>query len=58
MRLLDEAYQPGNQLDEYISRLNAILSQKAAGIVELQARLTNFQKHLTEKHVIVSSLAP
>ncbi|XP_074582190.1 kinesin-like protein KIN-13B [Curcuma longa] len=58
MRLLDEAYQPGNQLDEYVTRLNAILSQKAAGIVELQARLTNFQKHLTEKHVLVSSLAP
>ncbi|WOL00790.1 kinesin-like protein KIN-13B isoform X2 [Canna indica] len=58
MRLLDEADQPGNQLDAYVSRLNAILSQKAAGIVNLQTRLTHFQRHLTEKHVLVSSLAP
>ncbi|KAJ8490965.1 hypothetical protein OPV22_012686 [Ensete ventricosum] len=56
MRLLDEADQPGNQLDEYVSRLNAILSQKAAGIVNLQTRLAHFQRHLTEKHVLVSSL--
>ncbi|THU69884.1 hypothetical protein C4D60_Mb08t19130 [Musa balbisiana] len=58
MRLLDEADQPGNQLDEYISRLNAVLSQKAAGIVNLQTRLAHFQQHLTEKHVLVSSLRP
>ncbi|RRT68798.1 hypothetical protein B296_00032178 [Ensete ventricosum] len=50
--------QPGNQLDEYVSRLNAILSQKAAGIVNLQTRLAHFQRHLTEKHVLVSSLRP
>uniref|UniRef100_A0A804K8F9 Kinesin-like protein n=1 Tax=Musa acuminata subsp. malaccensis TaxID=214687 RepID=A0A804K8F9_MUSAM len=58
MRLLDEADQPGNQLDEYVSRLNAVLSQKAAGIVNLQTRLAHFQQHLTEKHVLVSSLRP
>lgn len=58
MRLLDEADQPGNQLDEYVSRLNAVLSQKAAGIVNLQTRLAHFQHHLTEKHVLVSSLRP
>ncbi|PKA63475.1 Diatom spindle kinesin 1 [Apostasia shenzhenica] len=37
MMLLDEADQPGNQLDNYLARLNAILSQKAAGIVNLQS---------------------
>ncbi|KAG8643526.1 hypothetical protein MANES_11G044733v8 [Manihot esculenta] len=31
MNLLVEADQPGNQLDDYITRLNTILSQKAAG---------------------------
>ncbi|KAI3835321.1 hypothetical protein MKW98_020437 [Papaver atlanticum] len=31
MKLLVEADQPGNQLDDYISRLNTILTQKAAG---------------------------
>ncbi|KAK6153633.1 hypothetical protein DH2020_013272 [Rehmannia glutinosa] len=30
MSLLVEADQPGNQLDDYVSRLNSILSQKAA----------------------------
>ncbi|KAE8736100.1 Kinesin-13A [Hibiscus syriacus] len=55
MNLLVEAEQPGNQLDDYISKLNTILSQKAAGIVQLQARLAQFQKHLKEYNVLVSS---
>ncbi|KAG5619162.1 hypothetical protein H5410_018986 [Solanum commersonii] len=55
MNLLVEADQPGNQLDNYISRLNAILSQKAAGILELQNQLAHFQKRLKEHNVLVSS---
>ncbi|XP_068647762.1 kinesin-like protein KIN-13B [Aristolochia californica] len=55
MKLLIEADQPGNQLDDYISRLNAILSQKAAGILDLQNRLAHFQRHLNEHNVLVSS---
>ncbi|KAF5935170.1 hypothetical protein HYC85_026299 [Camellia sinensis] len=39
MNLLVEIDQPGNQLDDYISRLNAILSQKSAGILQLQSPL-------------------
>ncbi|GAV82133.1 Kinesin domain-containing protein [Cephalotus follicularis] len=55
MNLLVEVDQPGNQLDDYISKLNVILSQKAAGIFQLQTRLAQFQKHLNEHHVFVSS---
>ncbi|GAB4842201.1 hypothetical protein Ancab_012159 [Ancistrocladus abbreviatus] len=44
MNLLDEVDQPGNQLDDYIKRLNAILSLKAAGIVQLQTWLAHFYK--------------
>ncbi|XP_020202819.1 kinesin-like protein KIN-13B [Cajanus cajan] len=55
MNLLVEADQPGNQLDDYITRLNAILSQKAAGILQLQTRLAHFQKRLKEHNVLVSS---
>ncbi|XP_043699193.1 kinesin-like protein KIN-13B [Telopea speciosissima] len=55
MKLLVEADQPGNQLDDYISRLNTILSQKAAGILQLQNRLAHFQRHLNEHNVLVSS---
>ncbi|KAL5975884.1 hypothetical protein ACLOJK_020212 [Asimina triloba] len=51
MKLLVEADQPGNQLDEYISKLNTLLSQKAAGILNLQTRLANFQRHLNEYNV-------
>ncbi|KAL0925312.1 hypothetical protein M5K25_003633 [Dendrobium thyrsiflorum] len=58
MKLLEEADQPGNQLDGYISRLNAILSQKATGIGHLQAKLVHFQKRLMEYNVLVSSFAP
>ncbi|KAJ6810227.1 kinesin-like protein KIN-13B [Iris pallida] len=58
MKLLDEANQPGNQLDDYISRLNTILSQKAAGIVNLQAQLAHFQRHLNEHNVLVSTVGP
>ncbi|MCL7044280.1 hypothetical protein MKW94_014745 [Papaver nudicaule] len=55
MKLLVEADQPGNQLDDYISRLNTILSQKAAGILQLQTRLANFQRRLNEHNVLVST---
>ncbi|KAJ4953205.1 hypothetical protein NE237_030037 [Protea cynaroides] len=55
MKLLVEADQPGNHLDDYISRLNSILSQKAAGILQLQNRLAHFQQHLNEHNVLVSS---
>ncbi|XP_072962075.1 kinesin-like protein KIN-13B [Typha angustifolia] len=58
MTLLVEADQPGNQLDEYISRLNAILSHKAAGIVNLQARLAQFKRRLNEHNVLLSSPCP
>lgn len=56
MKLLVEVDQPGNQLDGYISKLNTILSQKAAGILNLQTRLANFQRRLNEHNVLVSSL--
>ncbi|MBA0827420.1 hypothetical protein Goarm_012203, partial [Gossypium armourianum] len=55
MNLLVEADQPGNQLDNYISKLSAILSQKAAGILQLQNRLARFQKRLNEYNVLISS---
>lgn len=55
MNLLVEADQPGNQLDYYISRLNSILSQKAAAIVQLQGRLAQFQRRLREHNVLASS---
>lgn len=55
MNLLVEADQPGNQLDDYVSRLNTILSQKAAGILQLQARLAQFQRRLLDYNVLVSS---
>ncbi|XP_030970859.1 kinesin-like protein KIN-13B isoform X1 [Quercus lobata] len=55
MNLLVEADQPGNQLDDYVSRLNTILSQKAAGIMQLQNRLAHFQRRLKEHNVLVSA---
>ncbi|CAF2154879.1 unnamed protein product [Brassica napus] len=55
MNLLVEADQPGNHLDSYISRLNTILSQKAAGILQLQNRFAHFQKRLRENNVLVST---
>jgi kinesin family protein 2/24 len=55
MNLLVEADHPGNQLDDYISKLNAILSQKAARIIQLQTQLAQFQRRLNEYNVLVSS---
>ncbi|KAI8529539.1 hypothetical protein RHMOL_Rhmol12G0232800 [Rhododendron molle] len=55
MSLLVEADQPGNELDNYVSRLNVILSQKAAGILKLQNRLAHFQRCLKQHNVLVSS---
>ncbi|KAL9242368.1 hypothetical protein vseg_016376 [Gypsophila vaccaria] len=55
MNMLMEADQPGNQLDDYISKLNSILSQKAAGILKLQTRLANFKRRLSDHNVLVST---
>ncbi|XAR66988.1 Plus-end-directed kinesin ATPase [Bertholletia excelsa] len=55
MNLLVEVDQPGSQLDDYIARLNAILSQKAAGILQLQTRLAHFQRLLKDHNVLISS---
>ncbi|KAL5219935.1 hypothetical protein ABZP36_024648 [Zizania latifolia] len=58
MNLLVESDHPGNQLDDYITRLNGILSQKAARIVDLQTRLTQFQRRLNENNVLLYSQCP
>lgn len=50
-----EADEPGNQLDDYVAKLNTILAQKAAAILQLQNRLAHFQKRLREHDVLVSS---
>ncbi|KAL2929223.1 Kinesin-like protein KIN-13B, partial [Bienertia sinuspersici] len=55
MNLLIEAEQPGNQLDDYVSKLNSILSQKAAGILKLQSQLANFKRRLNDHNVLVSA---
>ncbi|XP_021741539.1 kinesin-like protein KIN-13B [Chenopodium quinoa] len=56
MNLLIEAEQPGNHVDDYISKLNSILSQKAAGILKLQSQLANFKQRLNEQNVLVSAV--
>ncbi|KAK8969899.1 Diatom spindle kinesin 1 [Platanthera guangdongensis] len=58
MKLLEEVEKSGNQLDTYISRLDALLSRKAAGIGHLQTRLVHFQRLLAEHNVLVSSFTP
>ncbi|ONM40081.1 ATP binding microtubule motor family protein [Zea mays] len=59
MNILGEADQPGFQLDDYnITRLSSILSQKAAGIVDLQARLEQFQRLLDENNVLLYAQSP
>uniref|UniRef100_A0A803NZA9 Kinesin-like protein n=1 Tax=Cannabis sativa TaxID=3483 RepID=A0A803NZA9_CANSA len=55
MNLLVEAENPGNQLSDYISKLNSILSQKATEILQLQTQLAQFQRHLNEHNVLQSS---
>ncbi|XP_024529613.1 kinesin-like protein KIN-13A [Selaginella moellendorffii] len=52
MRLLAEVDQPGSRIDRYVSQLNYLLSRKAAGIVNLQARLARFQRHLKEQEIL------
>ena len=56
MNLLVEAEQPGNQLSDYILKLNSILSQKAAEILQLQTQLAQFQRHLNEHNVFQSGI--
>ncbi|KAL4589183.1 hypothetical protein LXL04_002088 [Taraxacum kok-saghyz] len=55
MNLLVEADEPGNQLDDYVTKLNTILAQKAAAILQLQNRLAHFQRRLREHDVLLST---
>ncbi|GAA0141144.1 microtubule binding motor protein [Lithospermum erythrorhizon] len=55
MNMLADIDQPGNQIDDYMSKLHTILAQKASGILDLQSRLTQFQEHLKDTNVLVSS---
>lgn len=55
MNLLVQVDSPGNQLDEYIHKLNVILSHKAAGVVQLQNKLGLFRSHLHEHNILASS---
>lgn len=52
MKLLAEVDRPGSRIDRYVSQLNYVLSRKAAGIFNLQARLTRFQRHLKEQEIL------
>nr|AMS24241.1 kinesin 13a protein [Marsilea vestita] len=52
MKLLTEVDQPGSRIDRYVSQLSYLLSRKAAGIVNLQARLARFQRHLKEQEIL------
>ncbi|CAK9256518.1 unnamed protein product [Sphagnum jensenii] len=52
MKLLAEVDQPGSRIDRYVSQLNYVLSRKAAGIVNLQAHLARFQRHLKEQEIL------
>lgn len=52
MKLLTDVDQPGSRIDKYVSQLSYVLSKKAAGIVNLQARLARFQRHLKEHEIL------
>ena len=52
MRLLTEVDRPGSRIDKYVSELSYVLSRKASGIVNLQARLARFQRHLKEQEIL------
>jgi kinesin family member 2/24 len=52
MNLLAEIDQPGSLIDNYVAQLNFLLSQKASGLVSLQARLARFQQRLKEQEIL------
>lgn len=56
MKLLTDVDQPGSRIDKYVSQLSYVLSKKAAGIVNLQARLARFQRHLKEHEILSHSM--
>ena len=51
MKLLTEIDQLGSRIDRYVSQQSFVLSHKAAGLVNLQARLARFQQHLKEQEI-------
>ncbi|KAF3795781.1 KINESIN-13A [Nymphaea thermarum] len=58
MKLLSEVDQPGSLIENYVSRLNFVLSRKVAGLVSLQARLARFQHRLKEQEILSKKRVP
>ncbi|XP_031497624.1 kinesin-like protein KIN-13A isoform X1 [Nymphaea colorata] len=58
MKLLSEVDQPGSLIENYVSRLNFVLSRKVAGLVSLQARLARFQHRLKEQEILSRKRVP
>jgi kinesin family protein 2/24 len=48
MKLLTEVDQPGSQINRYVSQLSKLLSKKAQGLMDLQARVARFQQLMQE----------
>ena len=49
MRLLVEVDQPGSQINRYVSQLSKLLSKKAKGLMDLQARVARFQQLMQDQ---------
>ncbi|KAL5140980.1 Kinesin-like protein KIN-13A [Glycine soja] len=58
MKLLAEVDQPGSLIDNYVTKLNFVLSRKAASLVGLQARLARFQHRLKEQEILSRKRVP
>ncbi|KAF3533791.1 hypothetical protein DY000_02042757 [Brassica cretica] len=58
MKLLAEVDQPGSMIENYVTEQSFVLSQKAAGLVSLQARLARFQHHLKEQEILSRKRVP
>ncbi|XP_013633232.1 PREDICTED: kinesin-13A [Brassica oleracea var. oleracea] len=58
MKLLAEVDQPGSMIENYVTEQSFVLSQKAAGLVSLQARLARFQHRLKEQEILSRKRVP
>ncbi|CAN6468108.1 unnamed protein product [Victoria cruziana] len=58
MKLLSEVDQPGSLIENYVGRLNFVLSRKVAGLVSLQARMARFQHRLKEQEILSRKRVP
>jgi kinesin family protein 2/24 len=58
MQELNNVDQPGSSIEDYVRKLDELLSRKQQKITELRNRLAQFQSYLKEEEILSHTFTP